>query len=105
VTAKNSVGSIAAPPFVVAPTAVTFTDCGQTAGVTLAGGTGNYIASQGGPPLTVVIAGPGLGSITLPSDAFAGAPPSAPVDLQAGFSDGQTAQSVTVHITGFASCT
>ena len=109
VTASNSLGTVTPPPFVVAPTEVTFTDCGQEADVTLAGGTGSYFASSSsntGTGLQVQYLGNGVGSIFLPKGAF-GTPASAPTppfDLQAGFSDGRTAQSVTVHVLGTSGC-
>ncbi|HUI98802.1 MAG TPA: hypothetical protein VLY46_01135 [Usitatibacter sp.] len=106
VTVTNALGTVAPPPFVVAPTEVTFTDCGQSAGIALAGGTGAYYASAGGSPLDVEVAG-SAGIITLPVQAFTSTnttPSAPPFDLQAGFSDGQTVQPVTVHVLGTASC-
>ncbi len=108
VTATNSLGTVAVPPFVVAPSEVTFTGCGQQAGVALAGGTGNYYASTasgtGTTPLIVQVAG-SFGNIELPPSAFVGAlPPTLPFDLQAGFSDGRTVQPVTVHVLGTGNC-
>ena len=102
VTATNSLGTVTPPPFVAAPSAVTFTGCGQQAGVALAGGTGNYYASApSGDPLNVQVSG-NLGTIILnkPATPF----PAPPFDLQAGFSDGRTVQSVTVHVLGTSGC-
>ncbi|HSN19990.1 MAG TPA: hypothetical protein VLS49_04890 [Usitatibacter sp.] len=101
VTVTNAPGTATLPAFVVAPAEVTFTDCKQQAGVTLAGGTGNYFASSSGDPLDVQVSG-NVGTISLPS--LSSVPATVPFDLQAGFSDGQTVQSVTVHVLGTSSC-
>lgn len=108
VTASNSPGTLAQPAFVVAPPTVTFTSCGQSAGVTLAGGTGpqNFFASSGGAPLRVEIIASGQGNISLPFGAFGlggsatavGTPTAKDITLQAAFSDGQSVAPVTVTV-------
>lgn len=106
VTVTNAPGTFTPPPFVVAPTTVTFTDCGQSAGVVLAGGTGNFFAAGNNPPLDVEVVGPGVGNIFLPVGGlgFGGTAinPSSPtpgdITLQAAFSDGQSVAPVTVKV-------
>ncbi|HET7549504.1 MAG TPA: hypothetical protein VFJ86_17200, partial [Usitatibacter sp.] len=107
VTASNAPGTVAVAPFIVAPDEITFTDCGQQADVVAAGGTGSYFASNSSAFLTVRPTATTVFTISMPPvNATPGSGASSvPLgDLQVGFSDGQTALPVTVHVTGHASC-
>ena len=94
VTASNVVkpGTSNPPALVVAPTSVTIDNCDGAANVTLAGGSGTYYAQAGASTLTVSISGNTATIQRLRT------PGSATTPVSVGFSDGQTAASVTVNL-------
>ncbi len=101
VTASNSLGTVAVPAFVVAPDEITFTGCGQHADVVAAGGTGNYFSSNTSALLSI---SPGFNGVFTITGPITDPGSTSQIDLQVGFSDGQTALPVVVHITGNAGC-
>jgi hypothetical protein len=95
VTASNVVGPArTVPAFVVSPQSVTLTDCNGTATVALAGGTGSYFGAAGSNLIFVGTAG-NFGFIRRQAGDATGV-----TTVNAAFSDGQSAQSVTVNLAG-----
>jgi hypothetical protein len=98
VTATNTVADIGTNPpvLVVAPSTITLDACNAAANVTLAGGLGTYYAASGADTLAVAVSG-NAATISRRGGTVATTTP-----VSVGFSDGQTAASVTVNLGGTA---
>jgi len=97
VTAGNKVGTAEVPALVVAPSALTLSDCDTVASFTVAGGTGFYLQPTSGSGSVVAsIAGNTVSVRRLNPSG----PTTSPVSI--GISDGVSAQSVTLTLTGRA---
>lgn len=96
VTASNKPGTTAVPALAVAPTGVSLSSCNSVAFVTVAGGSGNYVASSGSGS---VIASANGSTVSI-SRAPNSPPTTSPVNV--GISDGSSVVSVTVTLTGSA---
>jgi hypothetical protein len=98
VTVSNERGTEAVPDLVVSPSAVTISECGGEASVSVAGGVpGNFTVSSGSSALIVSVAPErGLISIRRAQNAPASTP------LSVGVASGDKAASITVNLTGDA---
>jgi hypothetical protein len=104
ITASNTL-STATPPvqpaFTATPNAVTLTGCSDVATVLLLGGSGRYLAVSGNNSVYARI------NSTSPDRGFIGrqgGSPAAPNSVQVIFSDGVTAQPVTVTVNATGPC-
>ncbi len=98
VTLVNKLGTLTTPPLVVAPTAVTLTNCTGTATATVAGGTGNaYIVSSGSSSVLARLASGNAVSIQRTPNSPATSSP-----VQVSISDSVSVATVDVTLTGDA---
>jgi len=103
VNASNTLSDVAAPtptptpPLSASPSDVFLTSCTDIANVTLAGGSGVYMAASGNSSIVANVSG-STGSIQRRSGS--NAPNLATINV--AFSDGQTSVPVTVHLSGTA---
>ena len=105
VTVTNTLSqtpAVVQPPFTVAPDTVTLGTCTQTATVTMAGGTGNYYGASGSDLITVTFIAPQTAQIQRRTGTTAPVSSTAPVTVNAGFSDGQSTTSIKVNLVGGA---
>lgn len=101
VTVSNKLGTAEViPALLVTPTAVTLSSCTETAGVVVAGGTGQFSAASGSGALRTTVSGSNV-SISRGSPSTAPGITS-PQTLQVFVSDGRTSQAVTVTLQGQA---
>jgi large repetitive protein len=94
---QNLEGTQVVPALVVAPQEVSLSSCNSVATITVAGGTGNYVATSGSGSVLVSQASPT--SFTIQRHPTSAAT-SSPVNV--GISDGRSVANVTVTLTGTA---
>ncbi|MBL0142096.1 MAG: hypothetical protein IPP91_08445 [Betaproteobacteria bacterium] len=97
VPVTNKPTTAALPAFVVSPDSVSLDSCSAVASVSLAGGTGSYFATTGSGLITATWSGNTASFRRTPNT---NTPATLPVDLTASVSDGISALSVKVTITG-----
>lgn len=101
VTVSNKLGTAEViPQLVVSPTAVSLARCTDTAGVIVAGGTGQFSAAAGSGALTTSVAGSTVSIARAKNSAAPGVATTA--NLQVFVTDGKSVLPVSVTLTGEA---
>ncbi len=97
VTVGNKLGTAEVPALVVAPETITLSDCDTVANVTVAGGTGFYLQPASGSGSVIASI---FGNTVAIRRLNPSGPTTSPVSI--GISDGVSAKTVTLNLTGRA---